>query len=211
MNRILVSVAVALLVVTSGCVGLLTGDTVEFTAADASVSDNVLESTGYDLQNASSQNVTRNVSVAGQERTIRVENKFRDYSKGVDFGPLGEFETARFTLLSTPGATVAGQTLNPAADWSNERIADQIANRNGDVGDLQRENNRTTQSLGETRTVTEFSGTSTLAGQDVDMVIHVASFEHEGDVIVAVGAHPERIDETDNVDTLLGGIEHSGN
>ena len=211
MNRILVSVAVALLVVTSGCVGLVTGDTVEFEAADASVADNVLESTGYELQNSSSQNVTRDVSFAGQERTIRVENKLSDYSKGVDFGPLGEFETARFTLLSTPGAQVAGQTLNPAADWSNQRIADQLANRNGDIDDIQRENNRTTQSLGDTRTVTEFSGTTTVAGQDVDMVVHVASFEHDGDIIIAVGAHPERIDETDNIDTMLGGLEHSGN
>jgi len=211
MDRLLVSVAVALLVVTSGCAGLVTGDTVEFEASDASVSENVLESTGYELQNSSSQNITRDVTVVGQERTIRVENQLTDYSKAVDFGPLGEFETARFTVLSTPGATVAGQTLNPAADWSNRRVVEQVASQSGDIDNIQHESNRTTQSLGETRTVTEFSGTTTVAGQEVNMVLHVASFEHEGDVIIAVAAHPERIDETDNVDTLLAGIEHSGN
>jgi hypothetical protein len=105
---------------------------------------------------------------------------------------------------------MAGQTLNPAASWSNRRIVDEVAQRGGNVEDVQFEENRTVQSLGESRELGVFSGTTEMSGREVDVRIHIANFEHEGDVLIAVGVHPTRIDERENIDELMGGIEHSG-
>ena len=154
MSRRLLPVAVALLLVTSGCMGLITGETVAFDASPATVSDSTLDSTGYELRNASQRNITRTVSVAGQERTIRLTNEWRQYSRSGTILGIEVGELSRFVVLSTPTAEVAGQP--------------------------------------------------------VDVRVHVASFTHEGDVIVAIGVHPERLDETDNIDDLLSGLQHSG-
>ncbi|MFC7028448.1 DUF6517 family protein [Halomicroarcula sp. GCM10025324] len=204
----LLTALIALLVVSSGCVGLITGETVAFEAEPASVDDAALETTGYDEARDEAQTLTRNVSVVGQERTVRITNHVAEYNRSVDLGPLGELEFARLILLSTPGATVAGQSLNPLASQSNRQLVERLIQRTERVSDVQAEGNRTVQILGEDRTVSEFTGTSDVQGQEIDIRLHVASFEHEGDVVVAVAVHPERIDERDRVDTLLGAIQH---
>ncbi|MBV0924555.1 hypothetical protein KTS45_10130 [Halomicroarcula limicola] len=211
MRKPLLGVLVALLVVSSGCVGLITGETVAFESAPTSVDDSVLESTGYELTNSTEQNVTRTVEFAGQERTIRVVSHVDQYRRGIDFGPLGTVQLSRFVVVSTPNAEVAGQSLNPAASWSNREVVAQVAARAGGVRDIQFESNRTTQSLGEARQVSTFSGVMTVFGQDVDVLMHAASFEHEGDVIVVFAVHPDEIDEQARVDTMLRGLEHEGN
>ncbi|MFB6222052.1 MAG: DUF6517 family protein [Haloarcula sp.] len=213
MQRGLLTALVGLLVVSSGCVGLLTGETVEFDASPASVDDSALEETGYEQTMADEQTIERTVTVAGQERTVRVTNQMRQYQRGIDLGPLGEVEASRFVVFSTPSASVAGQALNPAADWSNERLVEEVASRNSQIDDVQFERNRSVDALGESREVSVFSGTTTIEGQEVDVLIHLASFEHDGDVVVAVGIYPERVDgrESDRVDTMLGGLSHTGN
>ncbi|MFC6864481.1 DUF6517 family protein [Halomicroarcula sp. GCM10025817] len=208
MRTELLTALVALLVVSSGCVGLITGETVAFEAEPAAVDDAALETTGYDEARAEAQTVTRNVSVVGQERTVRITNHVAEYNRSVELGPLGELELARLIVLSTPGATVAGQSLNPLASQSNRRLAERLVQRSGRISDVASEGNRTVQILGEDRTVSEFTGTSEVQGQEIDVRLHVTSFEHDGDVIVAIAVHPERIDERDRVDTLMGAIQH---
>ncbi|KAA9398043.1 hypothetical protein Har1130_05760 [Haloarcula sp. CBA1130] len=213
MRKGILTLLVGLLVVSSGCVGLLTGETVEFDSSPASVSDSALEETGYEQSMADEQTIERTVTVAGQERTIRVTNHVRQYQRGIDLGPVGEVNAGSFIVFSTPSASVAGQTLNPAASWSNERLVEEVASRNDQINDVQFQRNRSVESLGDTREVSVFSGTTTIEGQEVDVLIHLTSFEHEGDVVVAVAVYPERINdrESPRVDTLLGGLSHSGN
>ena len=213
MRKGILTLLVGLLVVSSGCVGLLTGETVEFESSPASVSDSALEETGYEQSIADEQTIERTVDVAGQERTIRVTNHVRQYQRGIDLGPVGEVNAGSFIVFSTPSASVAGQTLNPAASWSNERLVEEVASRNDQISDVEFQRNRSVDALGESREVAVFSGTTTIEGQEVDVLIHLASFEHEGDVVVAVAVYPERIDdrESPRVDTLLGGLSHSGN
>jgi hypothetical protein len=210
MRSHLLTALVALVVVSSGCVGLITGETVAFEAEPATVDSAALDSTGYEENRSDSSTITRNVSVVGQERTVRITNHVSEYRRAVELGPLGDLELARVVVLSTPGAKVAGQTLNPAASWSNRRLVEEVVQRSEGVSDVTFERNRTVRILGESRTVSTFSGTSTVQGQEIDVLVHVTSFEHEGDVIVAVGVHPQRIDEQDRVDTMFGGIQHSG-
>ena len=229
MRRVILTAVVALLVVSSGCVGLITGETVTFEASEGTVSESTLDSTGYEAANTSERTITRNVSFFGQERTIRIVNQVARYTKDGDLANATGNETlkraveagridstsvpglSQFVVLSSPGAEVAGQALNPAATWSNERILEQLADQTGQLNNVEQDGSRTVESLGDSREVTAFTGTTDVQGREVDVRIHVASFEHEGDVIIAVGVHPERLDEEENIDELVGGIEHSGN
>lgn len=208
MRQTLLTALVGLLVVSSGCLGLLTGQTVAFEAERAGVSDAALETTGYEQTGTETRTISRNVEFGGQQRTINVTNHVGQYARVVDFGPLGQVNASRLIVVSTPGAQVAGQTLNPAASWSNRRVIEQVAQRSGQIRDVSFVGNRSVQSLGEARNVGEFTGTTTIQGQEVDVLLHVASFEHQGDVIVLVAVYPEQIDEQDNVDTLIGGLQH---
>ena len=210
MHRTLLTALVALVVVSAGCTGLITGETIEFESEPAAVGEATLSSTGYDGGNVTAQTLTRNVSVQDQERTVRITNHVAQYTRDGSVAGVEVTDISTFIVLSTPGAEMAGQTLNPAASWSNRRIVDQVAQRSGNVEDIQFEENRTVQSLGESRELGVFSGTTRMSGRAVDVRIHVANFEHEGDVLIAVGVHPTRIDERENIDELLGGIEHSG-
>ncbi|MDS0259225.1 DUF6517 family protein [Haloarcula sp. S1CR25-12] len=225
MRRSLLTAVVAMLVVASGCIGLVTGETVEFEASNATVEESTLESTGYEENSATERSSTRNVTFVGQERSIRVVNKVTRYGKNGTVEPTTGTESpaatvqngtvasgpARFVLLSSPGANVAGRTLNPAASWSNERVLEEVADQTGQIGDLEKRGNRTAESLGESRNVSEFTGTTSMVGRDVEVRVHVTSFEHEGDAVIAVAVHPERMDEEATVDEMLGGIEHGGN
>lgn len=243
MRRIVLTAVVALMVVSTGCVGLITGDTVEFEANESTVSDSALDSTGYELNNSTERSITREVSFFGQERTIRILNQVNRYTSGGSLAAATDNETVagnetlpdservannetlqstvenetdvpglkRFVVVSSPGANVLGQTLNPAAGWSNERILDQVAGQTGQLSNLEQDGSRTAESLGEERDITEFTATTEVEGREIDVRVHVVSFEHEGDVVIAVAVHPEEFDETDSVDELIGGIEHSGN
>lgn len=210
MSRRLLPVAVALLLVTSGCVGLITGETITFEASPATVSDSTLDSTGYELQNATQANITRDVTVAGQDRTIRLVTERRQYTRSGSVFGVDVVELSRFIVVSMPSATVGGQTLNPAADWANRRVLEAVLGRTSGTDDVEPAGNRTVRALGADRRVSEFTGTTQVAGQSLDVRLHLVSFEHEGDVIIAVAIHPENTDETDAVDDLLTGLRHSG-
>ncbi len=162
MRKGILTLLVGLLVASSGCVGLITGETVEFDSAPASVGDSALEETGYEQSMADEQTIERTVTVAGQERTIRVTNHVRQYDRGIDLGPLGEVNAGRFIVFSTPSASVAGKSLNPAASWSNERLVEEVASRNDQINDVQFERNRSVEALGESREVAVFSGTTSI-------------------------------------------------
>lgn len=229
MRRVILPALVALLLVSSGCVGLVTGETVAFEASEGTVSDSALESTGYEASNTTQRAITRDVSFFGQERTVRIVNQVARYTKDGSLADASGNETlsravesgqvesttvpdlSRCIVLTSPGAEVAGQTLNPAGSWSNERIFQEIADQTGQLDNLEQSGSRTTDALGDSRQVTEFTATTEVQGREVEVRAHVVSFEHEGDVVIAVGVHPEELDEEENIDELLGGLEHSGN
>ncbi|AUG47666.1 hypothetical protein BVU17_09115 [Haloarcula taiwanensis] len=210
MVRRLLPVAVALLLVTSGCVGLITGETVTFEASPATVSDSTLDSTGYELNNATQANVTRDVTVAGQDRTVRLVTERRQYTRSGSLLGVEVVELSRFVVVSVPSATVAGQTLNPAADWANRRVLEAVQGQTGSIDDVESAGNRTVRALGADRQVSEYTGTTEVAGQSIDVRLHLVSFQHEGDIVIGVAVHPETVDETDAVDDLLSGLQHGG-
>lgn len=204
-----------LLVVTSGCLELATGDTASFEASEATVSADALDTSEYQLDNKTTENVTHPFEVAGQEREVRVTNHVTQYerSASLDLGSTLSLDVAdvgRFVVLSTPAVEIATQTFNPVDDWSEERIVTELSSEYSGLDDVSHVDNRSVHSLGSEQSVARFTGQATIgSGQQVNVELHVTKFRHGDDFIVAIGIHPEMLSsESDRVDTMIGGLEH---
>lgn len=201
--------AVACLAVLAGC-GFITGsEALAFSASPATPSDASLAETGYEEQNVTEQHVTRNVSAGGQTRQVNVTNQQAQYERGVDLGPLGSQRAAVFVTFASPEVSVAGQTFNPIADMSERAILAEFDSEYDGLTVGEQVESRNVSSLGQSTELTQFDGTATLAGTEIDATIQTAKFQHEGDYVVAVGIYPQLIDEESNVVLLLEGIEHA--
>mgnify|MGYP000510101771 CR=1 FL=1 len=209
-SRGLLAVAVCALLVTTGCLGFITGSEPIYAEAEpASVDAATLEESDYQVYQSEGQNLTREFSIAGQTREATVRNQIRGYNRTLDLGPLGERDLARFSAFTSPALSIAGQDLNPIGEWSNGRLVEELSGSYGSLSGVEFEQNRTVAALGDSRTVATFAGTATTSGQEVDVRVHVTSFKHGDDYVVAVAVHPERIDEWDRVRRLIGGLEHA--
>lgn len=193
----------------TGCVDLVMGDTPTFESSEATVSESAIEESGYQLSSSDTQTITRNVSAVGQERTVRVRNHVSEYNRSMSLGPLGDRELGRFVVFTTPEIEIAGQTMNPAADWSERRVLTEVASQYAGLDDVSHEGNRTVSMLGSERSVEQFSAATTIGGEEIDVFVHVTKFRHEGDVVVGLGVHPEQLpDEQDRHDVMFSGLQH---
>lgn len=204
--------AVTLLLVSAGCVGVLTGnEPLTFDAKPVSVSDSALEDTGYEESRTDTDELTREFSAAGQTREVEVTNHIAEYARTVDAGALGSEDLARFIVVSTPAVEILDRTFNPVSEMSNRELVERIQDRYSGLQNVRRQSERPVRVLGTSVTVTVFSAEATVqgTGQTIDVTLHVTRFRHGSDFIVAIGAHPALLDsEAQNVDRLLQGIRH---
>ncbi|AQL44583.1 hypothetical protein BV210_15505 [Halorientalis sp. IM1011] len=210
-RRILAAVAVAAVMATAGCGFLLGNEPLRLNASQVTVSDSAVEETGYEETNVTEQVIREEVEAAGQTREVIATNHLAQYERQVGLEPLGEQRAAVFVAFSSPQAEVLGKSFSPLATMSEREILQQAQTsyRGLEVGEQTGSRNITT--LGSERTVKQFDGTATLAGQEVDVVIHAGKFEHGDDFIGVVAIYPERIDgEEDRVVTMVQGLEHDG-
>lgn len=203
------AVLAALLLATSGCLGVVTGGETTFEASPSTVPDATLSETDYERTTNETRTVEENVTMLGQDRTIRVVNHVSEYHKTVSIPFLGDVDLARFAVVTTPDAQVAGQSLNPLAQLSARQIVGEFSGEAAGVENLSHLSNRTVQVLGEDRTVEKFEGTVERNDRTVEVFVHVAAFEHEGDHLLAIAAYPQTLsDEQENVDELLRSVDH---
>ena len=117
-------VVVALVGLSAGCVGFLTGtQALEFSANRTVASDAALQQTGY--QEANNQTVTNvvNIGAAGQERQVNLTSYLYVYNRTVDANDLNESQLAALgggpdtTRLPEGGArTPPGETSGDSTD-----------------------------------------------------------------------------------------------
>lgn len=204
-----IGVALFVLLASAGCLGFLTGDQpLEFAANATEVDDETLEQTEYRLAGSDSPNRTLNVTASGQTREVTLSSEVRRYNRTVSVAPGVEGDFARMTVYTTPSATVAGQSVNPVEEWSADRIVRRLVSSTGGLSGMQFESNRSVQALDGERTVSEYSARQSMNGMETNVTIHLATAEHEGDYVVAIAVHPERVDERSRVDALLEGLRH---
>lgn len=209
-RRVLANVAVVALLLTAGCIGFLTGEeALAFDADPVRVADDARAEAGYEEVRVESMAVNRSFTVAGETRNVSVTNHVAAYQRAVDLGPLGSEPFARFTVLSTPEVEIAGRTLNPVGGLSDRELATRLQSQYDSIENVRFAGNRTVEVLGEGRTVSRFDATTTVAGTEVDLSLHVAKFRHGEDFVVAIGVYPARLDgERARVETMLRGVEH---
>lgn len=195
---------------TSGCLDVLTGEEpVEFGASPAGVAQPALDETGYQLAGREEVVIEREFEAGGETREVLVTNYQVEYQKSIDMGPLGQQEAAVFTALTTPRVNVLGREFNPVADMSTEELAEMVQEQYDEVRNLERRGDSEVSVHGETTTQGKFLAEGTLAGEAVDLFLHVSeAVEMADDLVVTVGAYPELTpEEEENVLTLMAAVE----
>lgn len=198
----------------AGCTALdvVTGDEpAEFTAGTATVSDEALDETGYELNEVTTETVTREFEVAGSTREVRVTNSVAEYDRAVEL--FGErYQAAVFAVLATPQVEVLGQAFNPIADLSAEERAELIVSRYDNVSDLERGSEYTTEMLDTDVDVVVYTAQGEIAGTGVEVTIELhigAPVEADDDFVLPLAAYPEDFGDGETVRRMINGIEYS--
>jgi hypothetical protein len=208
-RRVAAGILLALLVVTSGCTGVLSGP-VTFSASQATVSDAALEETGYEHNSTKAMNVSRTFSAAGQSKEVEVTNWISEYHQKAGLPGVGEQKVAVFATFTSPQVEVLGQSFNPLAKYSNRQLAQQFTSQLKSVNDVQKAGSQNRTMLGKTTSVSKFEASvTTAAGIQFDANVHVTKVEHEGDHVVAIAVYPKKLPgQEEKVYRLLRGVEH---
>lgn len=204
-------VLLALVLVTSGCIGFLTGDEpLAFEASSVSVTQDALDETGYETGTTREVALNRSFEVAGQRREVAVTNHVAEYQRTVSV--LGfERKAAVFVVLSTPQVRILDRTFNPVGDMTNRELLQQLQSRYSQVEVGANVGSTSVSTLGQSAVVDKFEGRASLGGTQIDVFIHVTKIEHDGDFIVAVGVYPQVLPNEDrNVLILVRNIAHGG-
>ena len=208
-RRVAAGAVLALLVVTSGCTGFLSGP-VTFSSTKATVSDAALEETGYEHNRTEKKVVSRTFEKAGQSKEVKVTNWISEYHKRVGLPGVGEKKVAVFATFTSPQVDVLGKSFNPLSKYDNRELAEQFTSQLDSVDNMQKVNSRNRTMLGKTTKVTKFEATVTTAtGIKFDAYVHVTKVKHEGDFVVALAVYPQKLGSQDeSVGRLLEGVEH---
>jgi hypothetical protein len=209
-RRILATLLLAGLIVTSGCTQLLGSGPAEFEAESAVVSESVAAEHDYQLNNTREVELTRTLSVAGQEKEVVVTNEVATYEKSLDLGVLGSQKLGVVAAFASPQVEVAGQAMNPIGDWSNRKLVREIGSRYDAVSNVEPTGEgQNVTVLGTDTEVATFEGSTTVQGQQIDVTIHVTKFAHDGDYVAVVGAYPSQFDDQGSaVLEMIRAVEH---
>lgn len=207
-----ISLLLAAVLVTAGCVGVLTGrEPLTVEATPVSVSQSAQSEAGYEEVQVTTQELRREVSAAGQTREVIVTNHVAEYARTVDAGPLGSGEFARFVVVSTPAVEVLDETYNPVGEMSNRELAELAQDQYKGLSNLESAGERSTVVLGSEATVSRFTAEASVKGTDqtMEVTLHVTRIKDGSDFVVVIAAHPTLLDgETERIDALLGGVRH---
>lgn len=211
-RRTLVAATLVGLLLTSGCIGFITGsEALQFSSEPVAVTDSAQQETSYEQYRKEPQTVTRQFQAAGQTRDVEVTNHVAEYARSVSIPLFGDQQVARFTVLATPKVTIAEQgPFNPVGDMNNTELVLTLQEKYETISNVRPESERTMTVLGNETTVSKFRADATTdTGQSVEVFIHLTKVDHGDDYLVAVGVYPAKADgEQENVDTLLQSIVH---
>jgi hypothetical protein len=204
-----VTLAVAVLTTTTGCIGFLTGEeSLTFAAEPAAVDESAAQSAGYATDGPRVVEVNETFTVAGEERRVVAKNQVNTYEKTLDLG-IFEAKLGVFTVISSPAVEIAGRTLNPIGDYSNRELVGLVQSRYQGLSDVDEVSSQTITVQGQETQVTKYAAVANVEGQEVDVYVHVTKYRDGEDFVVAVGVYPQQLGgEEDNVLSMMRAIEH---
>ena len=211
-RRALAAAGGTALVGLAGCTALdiATGGPAAFASGTATVGDAALSETGYELNEVTEDEQTREFDAAGSTREVRVTSRIAEYDKAVEI--LGErYQAAVFAALATPRVEVLGRAFNPIADLSTDERAALIADRYESVSGLERGSEYTTDILGTDAEVVVYAADGEIegTGASVELEFHVGEpVEAGADYVLPLAAFPASFGDGENVRSMMNGIEH---
>ncbi|MFB6081775.1 MAG: DUF6517 family protein [Halanaeroarchaeum sp.] len=206
-RTLLLGAGMALLVTLSGCSALL-GEDLTFAASKATIDDDALSEAGYETVSVESRSLNRTVSVAGQERTVRLTNWVATYDR--DFG--GDAGTpGTVVVLATPEVSIAGQSLNPVGQLSSTDLVDTLLEQYGPIGETTPAGTESMTVLGTETTVSSYRTTIDVEQRETPVLVHVTTVQDEGDYVVLLSVHPATVSaDRAGVRTMFEGVTHDG-
>lgn len=208
------ALALAGLLVTSGCIGFLTGEeALSFESKPVAVNDTATQETGYEQFRKEASKMNRTYTVAGQTRNVTVTNHVAEYAKSLSIPLFGDQRVARFTVFATPKVSIAGQgPFNPVSDMNNTQLALLLQEQYTSLDNVQRESDQSKTVLGEETTVTKFRADATMVGgQSTEVFFHITKVEDGDDYVILLGIYPTQVDEEENVFRMMKGVQHPAN
>ena len=199
----------AALLVTAGCLGVVTGSEALTGEADrAAVNQATVGESGYELAAEEEQTLEREVTVAGQTRQMEATNKLTRYERSFDVPGAGTVKAGVFAVVSTPSFSVAGQALNPVGRLSNDELIERVGSSYEGLSVGEAVDERSVSTLGSVMNVTKYEGIATIGGVEVDVYVHVGSVRAGEDFVVVTAVYPQLIDDEDTVLRFVRNLRH---
>ena len=200
-RRILGGIAVVLVVILLlvmlfvpwSLLGLVFNSSAEFKANPVTVGQEPVADNGYEAVLEEQFEVTEELSVLGQTRSIVATNHRDKYERTLDVQD-EQFDAAVFMIVATPAITVASRPLNPVASMSHSKLltefGDELEGSYDGINTLSRVTQREGVLLGQQTTVSQFETSVEANGELVDVYLYVTTVRSSGNIVVAVGGHP---------------------
>jgi len=203
--------SVVVLLVTAGCLGGLGGfvsgdESLSFSAGAISIPEDAVSESPFTLASDESVSFNQSVEAGGESRQVDMNVHMLHLQRSYQGAPL-----ASVVVLSVPQVEVLGQQVDVTEEMDPGSLIGRAEGESGELQQDQKIGEESVQMMGEERTVEVFSGTTTRNGESADAEIHVATFDHEGDTIVAVGIVPQVAEgEEAAVVDLLEAVQYEG-
>ncbi|MFC6718159.1 DUF6517 family protein [Natrialbaceae archaeon GCM10025810] len=217
-RSLLAAAAGATVALSAGCLDFATGDgPLEFESDRVAPTDEALEDAEFEEEDVREEKIDEDLGeLVDVDVDRRVEASFwiSAYVHNAEFGDgSGSMEAAVFTALSIPGMDVLGSNQNPISDMDNDEIVDefkeQLETDQGSLREVEHDTSYDLEVLDDERTVDVFDAVVERDGEEYDVVLEMASFDHEDDIIVLVGVYPEELEEDEPpIDDLMASVEH---
>ncbi len=193
------ALAVAVLLVTAGCVGFALGqEPLAYEANNATVPED--ERGGYDLVEERTIVQNRTINESGVNRTVAVSNYAGVYTKNESINDDTQ-ELASMAVISTPVVDVFERPLNPVGNMSERELLEFLTGQVNDsqYSDLEEFERVPAEQVGpETEDVTVlgretdiavFQSTQEVQGRTVQLRVYVTRVRHGDDYVIMFGGH----------------------
>ncbi|AGB37740.1 DUF6517 family protein [Natronococcus occultus] len=190
----------------AGCLGTVGLDSHE--ATPAGIEPEIREDAGYERTAVDELRLEETVDVSVLSEEIVLVNALTEYEKTLDLGLLGEHQGAEFVAFSSPQVELLGRGLNPIGERSTAELVDLVVTNYGGIGDVDHKTDEDVTVLGQSTTLSTFTGEAELGGRTVDVDVLVTETVAAGDDLVAtLGVYPTTFEnEGEHVRSLIGGV-----
>ncbi|MEM4780028.1 MAG: DUF6517 family protein [Halalkalicoccus sp.] len=180
-------------------------------AAPAAIGDEALRSEGYRFERETTFELTRSVDTGDRSYSVTAINSLAEYARVLSHPAVGEQAIARVTVASTPETEVASQRVTFVENVSEQALGNGLQSGYGELV-IERElaDTYAIAPFDVDRSVSQFAGTATVEGTEIEIRLHVARAHHEGDILTLVAVHPQLVADTeiDRIRALLNSVRH---